>query len=481
MGTGPIPVLESVVTLGRPAKPHGCPLRAIARNVASAADSGEALRVATETRPDLIVIRETVAPAEGLAFLHLARRTIPHSPVVVMSARPDVDEAIEFIRGGARDYVSAPLDDSDLERVIKAARAGRYRCDPGRFFAPECPPGVPMVGRSEGIREALKTIRLVVESQCNPMMIFGETGTGKELAAQAIHTLRGAPSERFVAVNCATLTANLLESELFGHVKGAFTGADGEKKGLFEMAEGGSLFLDEISEMPLNLQAKLLRVLQEKQFRKVGGTKTIPCRALIIASSNRDLAAEASAGRFRKDVYYRLAVFPIRLPPLASPERRDDIPMLAEYFIETSSLPRRDKVNGLSPAARDRLLAHNWPGNVRELQNVIERAMIVEPSGQIAPESLMLPGESGPGDAGPNLPLPENDFSLETAERLFITRALRKTDGQRTSAAALLGITRATLHAKLKRYKIKIPNGSGPPTRSSPSPGRSAEPAEARL
>jgi len=475
------PVLEAVVTLGRPAKPHGCPFRAIARTVASAADAGEALRAAKETQPDLIVIRETVAVAEGLAFLREIRRAIPNSPVVVVSARPDVDEAIRFIRGGARDYVVAPLDDGVLERVIEAAHAGRSRCDPGRFFAPECPPGVPMVGRSEGIREVLKTIRLVVESQCNPMMIVGETGTGKELAARAIHTLRGSPPETFVAVNCATLTANLLESELFGHVKGAFTGADGEKMGLFEMADGGSLFLDEISEMPLNLQAKLLRVLQEKQFRKVGGTKTIPCRALIIASSNRDLAAEAIEGRFRKDIYYRLAVFPIRLLPLASPRRRDDIRLLAEYFIETSSLPCRGKVKGLSPAARDRLVAHNWPGNVRELQNVVERAMIVEPSDVITPESLMMSGEAGPEGTETNFPIPENDFSLETAERLFIARALRKTDGQRTNAAALLGITRATLHAKLKRYKITVPDGSGRTTRSSPPPGRSAELTEARL
>ena len=472
IGADPTAMLDAVVTLGESSPPEACPFEGIARTVVSAARAADAIEAARETSAGLIVIRETVPQAEGLAFLAQVRRTVPRVPVVVLSNRRDVDEAILFIRSGARDYLCAPPDEASLERVIEAARAGQARRDPDRFFAPECPPGLPMVGRSEGIREAFKTIRLVVESQCNPALIVGETGTGKELAAVAVHRLRGAPPETFVAVNCATLTANLLESELFGHVKGAFTGADREKTGLFELAEGGSLFLDEISEMPLNLQAKLLRVLQEKQFRKVGGTKTIPCRAMIIASSNRDLAADAIAGRFRKDIYYRLAVFPIRLPPLASPERRDDIPLLAEYFIETAPAPCRDRVQGLSPAARDRLLAHNWPGNVRELQNVVERAMIVEPSDLITPESLMMPGEAGPAGAETDLPVPENDFSLETAERLFITRALTETDWQRTRAAALLGITRATLHAKLKRYKITIPDRAGQTSPSLRQPRR---------
>jgi len=481
MGTASNAVLETVVALGQPATPSRRAFQAIARTVTSAADGDEALRTATATRPDLIIIDETVAPAKGLAFLREVRRAIPDSPVVVVSERPDVDEAIRFIRSGAQDYVSSPLDGRTLERVVAAAQARRPRRNPDRFFAPECPPGVPIVGHSDGIREALKTIRLVVESQCNPALIVGETGTGKELAARAVHALRGAPPETFVAVNCAALTANLLESELFGHVKGAFTGAECEKTGLFELAAGGSLFLDEISEMPLGLQAKLLRVLQEKQFRKVGGTKTIPCRAQILASSNRDLASEAIEGRFRKDIYYRLAVFPIRLPPLASPQRRDDIPLLADYFIETSSLPCRSKVKGLTPAARDGLLAHHWPGNVRELQNVTERAMIIEPSDRITPESLMIQGEAAPGGAERNLAVPENDFSLETAERLFITRALRETDGQRTRAAALLGITRATLHAKLKRYKITMPGGAGRTPPPSRQPNRSFDLQEAHV
>ncbi len=461
MRAGSPAVLGSVVTLGELAESRVCPFQGIAQTVTSAVGGDQALKAARELCPELVVIRETVPPAEGLTFLQELRCTVPHSPVVVVTDRPDVDEAILFIRNGALDYVRAPLDPAAVRRIVASARTHGVGKSRDRFFVPECPAGVPMVGRSEGIREALKTIRLVAENQCNPAMIIGETGTGKELVAQAIHALREAPAETFVALNCAALTANLLESELFGHVKGAFTGADRDKTGLFELAGNGSIFLDEISEMPLALQAKLLRVLQEKQFRKVGGTKNIPCRALFIASSNRDLTTEAKEGRFRSDVYYRLAVFPIRLPPLRAPERRDDIPLLAEYFIENCSLPCRGKVRGLSPESEQRLLAHNWPGNVRELRNVIERAMILEQSNQITPGSLMMHDEPGLPGADTNIPAPGDEFSLETAERLFIARALQETGWQRTRAAALLGITRATLHAKLKRYKIKIPDSAG--------------------
>jgi two-component system response regulator HydG len=327
-----------------------------------------------------------------------------------------------------------------------------------RFFAPECPPGVPIVGHSRALRETLQLVRLVAESDTSPILIVGGTGTGKELIAAAIHALRGGNADNFIAVNCAALTASLLESELFGHVKGAFTGADREKTGLFEVAGRGTLFLDEISEMPSGLQAKLLRVLQEKKFRKVGGTRDIPCEATIQTSSNRDLAKESRDGTFRPDLYYRLAVLPITLPPLR--DRPEDIPLLAEYFIETLGAAARVGPRTLSPDAIDTLLRHDWPGNVRELRNVIERALILERGPQITPAGLRMdvPATGATALTAPPTPLPtDGDLSLETAERLFITRALQETGWQRTRAAALLGITRATLHAKLKRYKIAFP------------------------
>jgi transcriptional regulator with GAF, ATPase, and Fis domain len=356
-----------------------------------------------------------------------------------------------------------------------------------RFFAPECPRGVPIVGRSAALRKTLETISLVAESNTSPILIVGETGTGKELAAQAVHTLRAGQPDNFVAVNCATLTANLLESELFGHVKGAFTGADQEKAGLFELAGVGTIFLDEISEMPSNLQAKLLRVLQERRFRKVGGTKTIACRATIIASSNRDLAKESRAGAFRHDLYYRLAVLPIEMPPLRAPERRPDIPLLADYFLELLRPAGRVAPSALAHESTELLLMHPWPGNVRELRNVMERALILEKGSQITPASLRLECTSTSQTPLASAAAPADDFSLETAERMFITRALQETGWQRTRAAALLGITRATLHAKLKRYRIAFPESSSgrlddgfEPPQDSPA-GRLGDLREARV
>ncbi len=455
--------LQTVVALGSPPSPSDCPLEPLSERVISAASPEETLRATRETHPDLVVVRESVPKDEGLALLKQLREVLPETPVVVLSDRPDVDAAVTYMRHGARDYVSVPMADQEVTRLLTVARTGASGRHRQQYFAPECPSEVPLVGHAEGTRTVLRMLRLVAESACNPVLITGETGTGKELAAHAVHALRGGTPETFVAVNCAALTATLLESELFGHVKGAFTGADRDKTGLFEVAGTGSLFLDEISEMPPELQAKLLRVIQERRFRKVGGTRDLDCRCTLIASSNRDLELESREGRFRRDLYYRLAVFPVELPPLRAPGRREDVPLLARYFVETSAQPARDRVRGLAPEAEARLMEHPWPGNVRELRNTIERAMILETSDRITPDSLRLPTDPDRLPvAGDKLTVPSDDFSLETAERLFITRALKETGWQRTRAAALLGITRATLHAKLKRYKIKIPDPGSP-------------------
>ena len=328
-----------------------------------------------------------------------------------------------------------------------------------------CPEGVTVVGKSPAMKKTLSTIKKIALSNCNPVLVVGDSGTGKELAARAVHFWRNKSDQNFVAVNCAALTANLLESELFGHVKGAFTGADREKIGLFEAAGQGTIFLDEISEMPLELQAKLLRVIQEKTFRKVGSTKIIKCKATIVASSNRDLLAEAKENKFRLDLYYRLAVFPIKLPNLGSSLRKEDIPLLSEWFIHNSQICSDFKPLGLTSAACEKLVNHNWPGNVRELRNVIERALILEDTEMITAESIVINAEQTTGEQFEIAPttaktssasskLDFADLSLEAAEREFITRALRETNGQRTKAASLLGITRATLHSKLKRYEI---------------------------
>ncbi len=326
----------------------------------------------------------------------------------------------------------------------------------GEYFCPDCPAGVPLVGKSYEMRKTLETIRRVAQSRCNPVLIVGESGTGKELAARAVHAWRGGNEENFVAINCAALTANLLESELFGHVRGSFTGADREKTGLFAAAGEGTIFLDEISEMPMGLQAKLLRVLQERKFRKVGGTRDISCRATVITSSNQDLLAGVRHNRFRKDLYYRLAVFPIHMPTLRSAGRRSDILLLAKYFLQTSEICRHDEINGISSEAEQLLLRHDWPGNVRELRNIIDRAVIVETGKRIDSQSILIDRLEG-GPTARQGSGEGDDLSLATAEREFITRALKETGWQRTRAASLLGITRATLHSKLKRYGIKPP------------------------
>ncbi len=300
-------------------------------------------------------------------------------------------------------------------------------------------------------------IRLVAQSSCNPVLIIGETGTGKELAARAVHILRHGSDRKFVAVNCAALTANLLESELFGHVKGSFTSADRDKTGLLELAAQGTIFLDEISEMPLDLQANLLRVIQEKTFRKVGGLHDITCNATILTSSNRNLLKEVEKGKFRRDLYYRLTICPITLAPLRSSNRKDDIPLLADYFIKNSTIcpEKTDKIKGLTKLAIQSLQNHTWPGNVRELRNVIERAILLETTDKIGMTNLIIHPEQGTAEnydpAAPSL----SDFSLERAEKELIAKALSEANWQKTKAAALLGITRATLYAKVKQYNIQ--------------------------
>ena len=420
---------------------------------------------------ELAIVQEAVPPAEARALVREFSEAVPDCRVVVVAQRGSVQHAVELVKAGAHDYVQGPLDVRSLRRLVaqQCEGIGQATDATSRFFCEQCPSDVAIVGRSASILRLLETVRLVAESRCNPILLLGETGTGKELAAQAVHAWRCGDTAPFIAVNCAALTANLLESELFGHVRGAFTGADRDKTGLFELAGTGTIFLDEITEMPLELQAKLLRVLQERTFRKVGGTKGLECRATIVATSNRDILAEVAAGRFRKDLYYRLAVFPIRLDPLRAEHRRNDIPLLAEFFIETSTVRAEGKAVGLAAAAREKLLAHDWPGNVRELRNVIDRALILEPADRITPQSLLLDTVDGalPATTSVEPPRPSSkafcakDFSLETAEREFILRALKETGWQRTRAAALLGITRATLHAKLKRYDIKPPDSAG--------------------
>jgi transcriptional regulator with PAS, ATPase and Fis domain len=336
------------------------------------------------------------------------------------------------------------------------------------FFVNEKAAQVGMVGKSEAVQECVNMISLLSYSTCSPILIIGETGTGKELAAKAIHIIKH-PNENFVAVNCAALTANLLESELFGHEKGSFTGADREKIGLLELAGKGTILLDEISEMPIDLQAKLLRVLQEKRFRRVGGTKEITCKATVLASSNKNLFDETKSNRFRRDLFYRLNICPIPIAPLRDPLRRSDITLLAEYFLQNSNIcpEKQGEITSITSLAMEALGKHDWPGNVRELRNTIDRAVLFETIDKIGLSSIRFDSYDPHKVAPTTKANCIKDFSLEKAERELIARALQETGWQKTRAAALLGITRATLYAKVKQYNItKEPVSSEDPLSS---------------
>jgi len=337
----------------------------VGQEVFVADDLAETLDIVKTVNPDLILFDHRFSPTHIREFLNTADENSVNIPVVIVGSdenggtplrgpqdalrRNPAGSSIEFIQMGAYDYLRGSQDYGRLEQIvsqIKKSKVVSGERNTSDFFADDFAASVSMVGRSRAFIKTLGMIRLVAASRCNPVLIIGETGTGKELAAKAIHTLRHpdeprprpGQDEQFVAVNCAALTVNLLESELFGHVKGSFTGADRDKTGLLELAGSGTILLDEISEMPLDLQAKLLRVLQEKTFRKVGGVKNITCHATIMASSNRNLYKEMKANRFRRDLYYRLNICPVIIAPLKSPDRRKDIPLLAEYFLKTSTI-----------------------------------------------------------------------------------------------------------------------------------------------
>ncbi len=402
--------------------------------------------------PDLIILDSTVATSNVRDFLEWTKDNNINTPVVTAS------DSYDMASGNTISMGTYGFGNEDVYERLESIIAKIKRCndDTNDFFCENCPANVEIVGKSKANQRALQLINVVAKSNCNPVLIIGETGTGKELAAKALHQIRHGASKPFIEVNCAALTANLLESELFGHAKGSFTSAESEKTGLLELAKDGSIFLDEISEMPLDLQAKLLRVIQEKTFRKVGGTKTLRCKATIIASSNRNLIKDVQENKFRRDLYYRLSVCPITLSPLRAEDRREDIETLANFFLQTSNIcpEKRGKIKGFTALAMEAIKKHNWPGNVRELKNVVDRAILLENSDKVGLSNLMLNPESILDDAKVNVGKAIDDFSLESAEREMIARALEAAGWQKTKAASMLGITRATLYAKVKQHNL---------------------------
>ncbi len=394
--------------------------------------------------PDLVVSDIRMAEADGLQVTDAYREKAPDTPVILVTAFGTVDGALEAIRRGAADYISKPYDVDAIKVVVARALKQRALALENRTLRRDLRDKYRLenvVGRSESMLQVFKTAARVASTDAT-VLIQGESGTGKELVARAIHQNSPRAAAPFVAVDCGAIAEGVLESELFGHARGAFTGAQAMRRGLFEEANRGTIFLDEIGDVGPNLQARLLRALQEGTIRRVGANEPIAVDVRVVAATNRDLEQAVKEGAFRADLYYRLDVVTIVIPPLR--ERREDVPLLAEHFAHKHG---RGEGAAISPAARDLLVAYHWPGNVRELENVIARALALNPSGVILPEDLPdalrsgRAGETVPAElAGPNRP------TLGELERRYARQVLRETGGNKSRAADILGIDRKTLY-----------------------------------
>ena len=414
--------------------------------------------------PAAVLLDIDLPDGSGLDVLREIKREHPDLIVIMITGNVHIENTISALRGGAYDFISKPINLEELRVTIRngiEARRLRKEVDQVRKERAREFNFRQIVGESPAMKKMLALAAKVAESEVSSVLLQGQSGTGKDLVAKAIHYGSQRAERPFVAINCAALPATLIESELFGYEKGAFTDAKARKEGLFEQAEGGTLLLDEIGELELSLQAKLLRVLEEGSFRRVGGLKDIPLDVRVLAASNRDLKTESEAGRFRLDLYYRLSIIQIDIPPLS--ERGDDVLLLAQYYIETigSRLKRRKKITALSPEAEDVFRKYNWPGNVRELRNVIERALILEEADQITTEYLpegLLPHpyqQLSPGTvpAASRFVLPNEGISLDEAELSFVRQAIDRSGGNQTRAAQLLGISRDQLRYRLKKLE----------------------------
>ena len=417
--------------------------------VDGAANGREALKKLADADYAAVLTDLKMQGMQGLELLGEIKRDYPGTNVIIMTAFGSVESAIEAMKQGAYDYVTKPVKNEEVALVVeKAVRDALLRREVQqlRRAVREDFSFHHILGKSKSMRAVFDLIRRVADSQTN-VLITGASGTGKELAAKAIHFNSDRKNGPFVPVNCAAIPEALLESELFGHMKGAFTDAKGDKRGLFEEAGGGTLFLDEISELPIMLQAKLLRAIQEKEIRRVGSTKSVPVDVRIIAATNLSLADEVKARKFREDLYYRLNVIEIKMPTLH--ERREDIPLLVDAFLKKSAEASRKAVKGISESALAMLMDYAWPGNVRELENVIERAVTLARGERVLPEDLPPAIHGARGDRKVIDESAEKTLPLEAIEKEYILRILEKTGGNKYQAAHLLGIDRKTLYRKL--------------------------------
>jgi DNA-binding NtrC family response regulator len=422
-------------------------------SIHTAADGGEALERMAEYPVDIVLLDIKMPGLDGIDVLRHIRATYPDTVVIMITGHPTIQSAIECTKLGAINYLVKPFRVDELETLLLRAQE-QLNLTIDSKAAPEQVEifgDVPyIVGNSPAMREVYSKIRRAAPSD-STVLLTGESGTGKELVARAIHSLSERAHKEFVPVDCSALVESLLESELFGHVKGSFTGAFQTKHGLFELANHGTFFFDEISNLSLNIQAKLLRVIQEREFMKVGTQKRIKLDIRIIASSNRNLKEAIKDGSFREDLYYRLSVIPIKLPPLR--DRTGDVPLLVDHFLTMHSQKRNGRQRDVSKRALEMLSGYSWPGNVRELEHTIERILILEDCDVIETEHLPAFISQRQGEFQV---FSDESFNLEELEKRYIQFVLRQTKGRRQEAARILGINRKTLAAKIKKYGLRV-------------------------
>ena len=411
---------------------------------------------------DVVVSDLKMGGSTGLDVLKTTKTLHPSAAVILMTAFGSVSTAVEAMKNGAFDYVQKPFEIEEMEIKIEKAldvRRMQHQIDYLRHAQGDIYDFDRIIGSSGALEKVLGIVRKVAKSNTT-VLVRGETGTGKELIAGAVHHNSHRAARNFIKVNCAALQENLLESELFGHEKGAFTGADKQRIGRFEQADGGTLFLDEIGDMSANTQAKVLRVLQEQEFERLGGTRTIKVDVRLIAATNRDLPAMVATGTFREDLYYRLNVMPIDMPPLR--ERKEDIQALAGFFIRRFAGELKKKIEGLEPEALKLLMRYNWPGNIRELENAIERAMLLADGHHIAIDDLRLGEQASAGaprETASIVKIPPTGIPLEEIERLALVEALKMSNWVQKDAAELLAISPRVMNYKIKTLGIEFPRG----------------------
>ncbi len=437
-------------------------LETAGHTVEATGDPSEAIRRLERARFRLVLTDLRMPGASGLDVLRAARAADALLPVVVMTAYGSIDEAVQAMKDGAYDFLQKPVDSRHLMLIVeRALEAGRLRTEnvllreeyASRYDFPR------IIGESAALTRAAKLVQQVAR-RSSTVLLLGESGTGKELFARAVHQLSDRARGPFVALNCAAIPETLIENELFGHERGAYTGADSRRAGKFELAHGGTLFLDEIGELPLAVQSKLLRALESGRVTRLGGSLELDVDVRVVAATNRDLRAAVAGKGFREDLYFRLAVFPVEIPPLR--DREDDVSLLASYFAASCGVEIRGKAMTLGPEALTRLRTYSWPGNVRELRNCLERACILADADEIRPQDLDLRGLTGRDE--PVETLATMDFTgslhdvseraVSIVERRMIGEALAATGGNRTKAAERLGVSAKTLTAKIRELGL---------------------------